>query len=83
MLRDSEEKRDWRVAATLLAVWFIALLVVTGSRIEIPLSMLGMATVFFILLIPAMHDLVRSIERTVLPRPGNAERGGDSTQRQG
>ena len=78
---NSEDKRDWRVSATLGAVWFIALAVIWNSRIEIPASMLLLATVFFVLLIPAMNDLVRSIERfasnrTDSPKPksgGNHE----------
>jgi len=61
--KNSEDKRDWRVSATLGAVWFIALAIVWNSDIEIPGSMLLLATVFFVLLIPAMNDLVRSIER--------------------
>lgn len=59
----SESKRDWRVSATLGAVWFSALAIMWTSGIEIPGSMLLLATVFFVLLIPAMNDLVRSIER--------------------
>lgn len=59
----TENKRDWRISATLGAVWFIALAIVWRSDIEIPGSMLLLATVFFVLLIPAMNDLVRSIER--------------------
>ncbi len=59
----SDKKRDWRISATLGAVWIIALLVVRSRGIAIPASMLVVATVFFVLLIPAMNDLVRSIER--------------------
>lgn len=60
---ESNEKRDWRISATLGAVWVIALLIVANSNIDIPASMLVIATVFFVLLIPAMNDLVGSIER--------------------
>lgn len=59
----SEQKRDWRVSLTLGAVWFIALAILLNSNVEIPVSMLLLATVFFVLLIPTMNDLVRSIER--------------------
>jgi len=39
------------------------------------LSMIGMATIFFIILIPAMNDLVHSIEKRVTGESGNvAER---------
>lgn len=65
MNEPQQEKRDWRISATLLAVWVLAIVFVVGERDDIPLSMIGMATVFFVLLIPAMNDLVRSIERSV------------------
>ena len=64
-----QEKRDWRISATLLAVWIVALVFIAGDRDDIPLSMIGMATIFFIILIPAMNDLVRSIERSVSGQP--------------
>ena len=64
-----QEKRDWRISATLLAVWIVALVFIAGDRDDIPLSMIGMATIFFIILIPAMNDLVRSIERSVNGQP--------------
>lgn len=70
----SENKRDWRVSATLGAVWFIALAIMWTSGIEIPGSMLVLATVFFVLLIPAMNDLVRSIERYSTGRTDTTER---------
>ena len=60
-----QDKRDWRISATLLAVWIVALIFIAGDRDDIPLSMIGMATIFFIILIPAMNDLVRSIERSI------------------
>lgn len=47
----------------MLAVWIIALVLLSGRDIDIPRSMLVIATIFFVLLIPAMNDLVRSIER--------------------
>ena len=58
-------RRDWRVSATLLAVWLVALVFIAGRRSDIPLSMIALATLFFIVLIPSMNDLVRSIERRV------------------
>jgi cobalamin synthase len=65
MAGESPEKRDWRVSAVLLAVWVVALVFIAGRRDDIPLSMIAMATVFFVILIPAMNDLVRSLERRV------------------
>ncbi len=61
----SREKRDWKVSVILLAVWIVALFVVSRRSDVIPLSMIAMASVFFVLLIPAMNDLVRSIEQYV------------------
>ncbi len=65
MNEPQQEKRDWRISATLLAVWVLAIVFIVGERDDIPMSMIGMATVFFVILIPAMNDLVRSIERSV------------------
>jgi hypothetical protein len=77
---DPDQKRDWRISATLGIVWVIALIVITNSGIEIPASMLVIATVFFVLLIPAMNDLVRSIERAsenwISTSPKNRNSGG-------
>ncbi len=64
-LDTGREERDWKVSAILLAVWIVALFVVSRRSDVIPLSMIAMASVFFVLLIPAMNDLVRSIERYV------------------
>jgi len=71
MTKPRPEKRDWKISATLLAVWVVALVFITDGREDIPLSMIGMATVFFIILIPAMNDLVRSIERRVSGESGS------------
>ena len=65
MQESRPEKRDWKISAILLAVWVVALIFIAGKRDDIPLSMIAMATVFFVILIPAMNDLVRSIERRV------------------
>lgn len=69
--------RDWRVSATLLAVWAVAIFYVWRGDFQIPLSMLAMASVFFIMLIPAMNDLVRSIERAAFGEPDKAGSGTD------
>jgi hypothetical protein len=71
--RESEQKRDWRISATLAAVWIVALIIINGSSIDIPASMLVIATVFFVLLIPAMNDLVQSIERLSARTTGVSE----------
>jgi len=71
MKEQQTEKRDWKISATLLAVWLVALYFIAGERDDIPLSMIGMATIFFIILIPAMNDLVRSIEKRVTGKSDN------------
>lgn len=63
MAGSSEQKRDWRISAILLGVWFGTLGLFLLDSDRLPLSMLALATVFFIMLVPAMNDLVRSIER--------------------
>ena len=73
-------KRDWKISATLLGVWGLALFVVSGRSDAIPLSMLAIATVFFVLLIPAMNDIVRSIEKSFTSHFGGAGEGGNQTK---
>ena len=71
MREQQTEKRDWKISATLLSVWLVALYFIAVERDDIPLSMIGMATIFFIILIPAMNDLVRSIEKRVTGKSDN------------
>lgn len=77
---DKGSRRDWRISATLLCVWFFALAIISAGNNDIPLSMLVMATVFFVLLIPAMNDLVRSIEQYVARNYGQAQSGRDRSK---
>jgi len=80
-LRDNEAgKRDWKISATLLGVWGLALFVVSSRSDAIPLSMLAIATVFFVLLIPAMNDIVRSIEKSFAGHFGGTQERGDQTK---
>jgi hypothetical protein len=79
MSRSQESRRDWRISAILLIVWIVALFLLTAERDDIPVSMLAMATVFFVLLIPSMNDLVRSIERRTLGQGADPDR--DPTER--
>jgi hypothetical membrane protein len=78
MSQSEENRRDWRISAVLLSTWIVALVLVGVRRDDIPWSMLGLATVFFVLLIPAMNDLVRSIERYAFGR--NADGGSERTK---
>lgn len=60
---DNPAKRDWRISVVLLAIWLAAVAFVTSGDSDIPPSMLAIGTVFFVILIPAMNDLVSSIDR--------------------
>jgi hypothetical protein len=71
MAETGEKRRDWRISAILLSTWVAALILFGVRRTDIPWSMLALATVFFVLLIPAMNDLVRSIERYAFGRNSN------------
>jgi hypothetical protein len=63
---DSRERFHDRVISLLLAViWIVTALLVHRSTPEIPTSMLVIGTVFFIMLVPAMKELVRIIDRRV------------------
>lgn len=57
------KKNDAAISIILLAIWAGAMFLVLSNGNRIPLSMLGLATVFFILLLPAMRDLVRAMEK--------------------
>lgn len=76
---EPEKKRDWRVSVTLATVWIVALIVVINSELDISVSMLAIATAFFVLLIPTMNDLVQSVERFF---PGHS-RSSDDDQNDG
>ena len=62
--RDSG-KRDWRISAVLIAVWSITIAIILGRGTEIPTSMIFLASVFFVFLLPSMHDLVINIEKKI------------------
>ena len=61
----SQRNPDWTVGVVLLAIWCCGIYLVTRFSPEIPVSMLVVGTVFFIVLIPAMKELVRAIERAI------------------
>ena len=61
--KTGKKKKDWGIAAILLTIWVIALWLVAGRNNQIPMSMYAIATLFFVILIPAMSDLVRTMEK--------------------
>lgn len=63
---DPRERFHDRMISLLLAgIWIAAALMVHRSNPEIPTSMLLIGTVFFIMLVPAMKELVKIIDRRV------------------
>lgn len=60
-----ERFHDRLISLLLAAIWIVAALAVHRSNPEIPTSMLLIGTVFFIMLVPAMKELVKIIDRRV------------------
>jgi predicted membrane channel-forming protein YqfA (hemolysin III family) len=58
-------RADRLISVILVVIWGLGLLVIIRVRPDIPHSMLLIGTVFFIVLIPAMKELVRAIERRI------------------
>ena len=66
MAREPEEetrKNDWAISWILAAIWLGGLVLVRISRADIPLKMLVIGTVFFVVLIPAMKEIARGLDR--------------------
>lgn len=60
-----ERLHDRVISLLLAAIWIVAAVLVYRSNREIPLSMLIIGTIFFIMLVPAMKELVKVIDRRV------------------
>ncbi len=60
-----ERFHDRMISLLLATIWIGAALFVRNSDAEIPASMLLIGTVFFIMLMPAMKELVKIIDRRV------------------
>ena len=66
MTREAEEetrKSDGAIAWVLAAIWLGGVIFVRVTREDIPLTMLVIGTVFFVVLIPAMKEIARSLDR--------------------
>ena len=61
----TERLHDGVISAILAAIWIVAALLVHRSNSEIPVSMLIIGTIFFIMLVPSMKELVKVIDRRV------------------
>ena len=68
-----ERFHDRMISLLLAAIWIVAALFVRRSDAEIPASMLLIGTVFFIMLMPAMKELVKIIDRRVRVQLGLSE----------
>jgi hypothetical protein len=68
-----ERFHDRMISLLLAAIWIGAALFVRNSDAEIPASMLLIGTVFFIMLMPAMKELVKIIDRRVRGQLGLSE----------
>ncbi len=68
-----ERFHDRMISLLLAAIWIGAALFVRNSDAEIPASMLLIGTVFFIMLMPAMKELVKIIDRRVRAQLGLSE----------
>jgi len=66
MAREPEEltqKNDAAISWILAAIWIGGLILVRTLREDIPLTMLVIGTVFFVVLIPAMKEVARTLDR--------------------
>ncbi len=64
---------DRMISLVLATIWIGAALFIRASNAEIPASMLLVGTVFFIMLVPAMRELVKIIDRRVRIQLGLSE----------
>ena len=68
-----ERFHDRLISLLLAAIWIVAALMVYQSDTGIPTSMLVIGTAFFIMLVPAMKELVRIIDKRVKIQLGLSE----------
>jgi hypothetical protein len=60
---DEKPNKDIAITGILALIWFTAVAVVLTTREDIPVYLLGIATLFFLILVPSMKELVRGFER--------------------
>jgi hypothetical protein len=60
---DEKPNKDIAITGILALIWFTAVAVVLTTREDIPVYLLGIATLFFLMLVPSMKELVRGFER--------------------
>ncbi len=60
---ETTRRSDGFISWILVAIWLGGLILVRSLREDIPLTMLLIGTVFFIILIPAMKEIARTLDR--------------------
>ncbi len=65
-----ERFHDRMISLLLAAIWILAAFFVWESDAEIPASMLLIGTIFFIMLVPAMKELVKILDKRVRAQLG-------------
>lgn len=68
-----ERFHDRVISLLLAAIWILAALFVWQSDLDIPASMLLVGTVFFIMLVPAMKELVKNLDKRLRSELGLSE----------
>jgi hypothetical protein len=65
-------RRDAAITVILACIWFGAVAIIRIVRDDIPIYLLGVATLFFLMLVPSMKELVKTLERS--PKPQQPDR---------
>ena len=65
-----ERFHDRMISLLLAAIWILAAFFVWENDAEIPASMLLIGTIFFIMLVPAMKELVKILDKRVRAQLG-------------
>jgi hypothetical protein len=60
---DEKPHKDIAITVILASIWFAAVTALLITRDEFPVYLLGIATLFFLMLVPSMKELVRGFER--------------------
>lgn len=61
------------------AIWLIGITIIVSSGSDIPVYMLIVATLFFLMLVPSMVELVQDYDRFVARLRGNPESPGNDS----
>ena len=72
-----ERLHDVLISLLLAAIWLLGVTLVVRSGTEIPSSMLVVGTLFFLMLVPAMKELVKVLDRWLRTELGIADPGDE------